>query len=163
MDYKVIEETRNYYIEKHGKPIETKMGSFTYKFVNGHLEAFDRLINSMSSLVDRIDIFISEKLVVALCEYCKLEQPENLNRIADKLNSIMMEMNKKVNFSKSKFLNLIKELSDVIEDKNFNPNAISNYFSYYLNVKFIGNEKFNYRNYDKLGNPFRGRNNGLNN
>ena len=163
MEFKVIEETRNYYIEKFGKPTETKMGSFTYKFVNGFLDSFNEFINKMLTIIERTGVGVSEKLMENICAYCKLTEPENLDRISNKLNSIILSMDKKVNFTRSKFVNLINDLSTAVEDPKFNPSVISSYFNYYLNVKFMGNEKLSYRNYDRLGNPFRGRNNGLNN
>ena len=164
MVHNKVEEVRAYFIKEYGEPKETMMGSFKYKYVNASLDSFNRLIDIFLTLIEKINFVEYEKQLNLVCEYCKYENTENMDRITIKLQGVLRDLNKGVNFGRSAFLNLLKDLGTVAENPEFNPNLVSNYFKFYLKVKLVDfNTKVNKRSVDKLGDPFWGRDKGLDN
>lgn len=137
MEYEKIDEIRQYLIEKYGEPIEQKIGNYTYKKINGDLNTFNRFISAILNCCDLVGLDNVEKQINAICEYAKIENPNNLETIAERLEVFAKEFSKKVNFSRNRFKNMMLDLGVDLEKADFNPKCIINYFVQYLRIRSI--------------------------
>ena len=162
MEYKKIEETRIYFMEKYGVPSEQKFGNMTYKVVNHDLDSFDRLIKSALKCCELTKFTNPEDFVNVICDFSKDLDPVNMNIIADKLEKIAKDLSKGINFSRSGFVKLVQELSKDSKNDSFEINKVMNYFVTYLNVKPASYKiKTSRRRVDNQGDSYWRRNKGL--
>ena len=158
-----IEETRNYLMEQYGYPTVQKFGTMTYRFVNTELNSFNRLISAYVQICELLKIEDYQNSAFAICEYCKVADPANMDIISNKLEGILKELNRRVNYTRKGFRNLVEELNEVLPKKDFNPHLVINYFVANLKIRAVSyNIKNENRNIDRDGNSFWGGNKGFN-
>ena len=159
MEYEKIEETKIYLMEKYGYPSEQKLGTFTYKKINQYLNVFVKLSDALIKCCDLLKLNNSEKAIGVICEYCKNADPINMDIVANRLVVLTKYFSNNQNYSKKHFIEMIQELNEVADKKDFNPHCVINYFVAHLKIKAVSyNIKNNNRNIDRDGEFFWGRN-----
>lgn len=162
MQYKKIEETRTYFLEKYGYPTEKMIGKMVYKTMNQDFNCFNRLIAALTSCIELTKIEDAEISVNAICEFAKNIDPNNMDVIAEKLERLAKEFESGVNFSRNRFIKMMEELKEDSLNPNFNYDKVMNYFVAHLSVKPISYKiKTSRRRVDNLGDSYWRRNKGL--
>ena len=158
MNNKHIEETKNYLIERYGCPSERKIGTLTYKTINQYLNVFIKLSDALVECCELLHLEDNEKAIKIICEYCKNADPINMDVIANRLVVLAKYFSNNRNYSKKHFIEMIQELNEVADKKDFNAHCVINYFVAHLKIKAVSyNIKNNNRNIDRDGEFYWGR------
>jgi len=137
MEYKKINEVKQYFIDKYGAPSVQKIGQYTYKTINAELSAFDKFIKSIIKCSEVVGLINIEKQINIFCEYAKQENAANLEILAKRIETLIKQFSNRVNFDRNNFKIMMIDIGKIVENKNFDPRTISNYFSKYLKIRSL--------------------------
>jgi len=78
-----------------------------------------------------------EKQINIFCEYAKQENAANLEILAKRIETLIKQFSNRVNFDRNNFKIMMIDIGKIVENKNFDPRTISNYFSKYLKIRSL--------------------------
>ncbi len=114
-------------MHKYGIPGETKMGKYTHKVINLHLDAFKEMYDVVEQACDFLEIN-GRQALNAICEYAKNGNYIDMNNITKKLSNLLKLWQNGSNENQANFINVIKDIDTESRDPKFNHYDIVNIF-----------------------------------
>lgn len=126
----IIENTKQYLIQKYGEPTVKKEGNYTVRTINTYLDSFINLSETLIKILDYLKMEDVDTQVALICEYAKTAEYINMDNITKTLKSMLRNWKSgKDTRRKVEFYNLFKDLEELSKSKNPNPGCVMNYIT----------------------------------
>lgn len=123
-----IDETRKFFIEEYGEPIEKVVDGKKYRYVNSPLESFDKLIKMLKESARILNINLKEEHINAFCDFALTEVHPNVLNVATKLEKYVKSWENKGSLGKKPVVNLLNELEEYYNDEKYKPRCLMGIF-----------------------------------
>lgn len=139
-----IEDTKKYFIQKHGEPGVKIENGVKVRFINSELSIFEKLIEVMSKASEILNYPLNDSHIKVLCDFSKCEIETNKQYAIAKIERLIKEWENKVNFGKKNMIKLLKSFEEFSSSEDYDPRTIMNLFVEHIKSRKLSHKE-NYK------------------